>query len=278
MTMLERWETMMQARLAPIVAPLVDAGTARARLNAHHLGSCPARAVADHDGEFSWSPARAARTIAVVALGSMGTRTAVEAVGVALDDLAAQRESVSDFVAALTPGARSQLTRRAVEMTSALWLRRPPRTGTRFRRTSFSVRVGAIDVVAHSEMDRVADGRITYGLIDVRSESLDTQLGHLALLAVAKRGSAVSMVAGFHAARGVWVTRPVTEEFLDVALERLADRASEFVAHRSGVNPLEVPGAWCRWCVRHDVCVSAAAMASDPGRRIGGLPVDQWSM
>jgi hypothetical protein len=271
----ERWETLIQSRLAPVVAPLVDAGVARARLSAHHLGECASRAVADHDGEFTWSPARAARSVAVVALGSMGIRTALDAVGGALDDIAAQRDSLADFVASLTPGARSQLTRRAVEMTSALWLRRPPRAGTRFRRTAFGVRVGSIDVSAFAEMDRLAAGRITYGLIDVRSDGVGARLGHLALMAAAKQGTAVSMVAGFNGARGEWVTREVTDNLLGTALDRLADRVSEFVGHRMGVDPLEVAGVWCRWCARRDVCASSAAMASDPDRRIGGLPVDQ---
>jgi hypothetical protein len=215
-----------------------------------------------------------ARTLAGHALA--GDDTPLEAVREAIDLLggADTGDSLGDYLRALSPGARTQVVRTSVALATAVRASMNPRT-VKFRRTTYQVPFGPIVLSAASDLDRHRDGSVTVGLMNVRSEHADDELGYLALLATVNGPAQLRDVVGFDPRRGQWERRDITDDLLAAALDRVAERVGEWVGQFLGVPPSPTPGASCGWCSRLDECPAGRAFLDDPTRAIGGLPRDR---
>ncbi len=265
------WRERVLAELSLAAAPLRDEQRSLT-LTTAALGPCAAAAAARTHEEFHWDPARAARAVAVASIEHLDRLAPVDAVQAALDELAAGTSSVGRYAAELTPGGRSQLVRRCLELVVPVAAR--PRTTFRFARVNFNVgHRGLVELKAVADLRRVPPERLEFGLLRVSADSAEA-LEFLALVATASASQAPVVVRGYRPALGDWCTVEVTDELLDGALTAVMARVAELVGDLVGVDAPPTPGPQCRYCPVAPDCPSGTSHLAGP-RRVGGLPVGE---
>jgi hypothetical protein len=234
----------------------------------YSLAPCARRVARDLEREFVWSPRLATKTVAARAMALLDRRTPLEATNHALEQLAGEADqSIAPYLAALTPGARSQVVRYCVELMGALLTRRPLHPETRFNSARFRFAAGPVDLRANSDLSRGG----LLGVISLGAEAAEVQLAHLGLVATLNRRTPPTAVAGFDVGAARWIRYEVSAELLVAALDRCCERVGELAGAAACFAPSAISGPACHWCDWRLECDVGRDYLDGDSIRIGGL-------
>jgi hypothetical protein len=297
-----RLRTEMEARLAEVAENIGRAGQlfVDKRKLAGVFG-CEVWFLHDEGQPFYWDPPRARGTVAhkAIELGvnwrprpapdqlpgadgesapSPGPAPPAELVDAALESLTAGDTALADWLYRCGDAARAELRSLAVSRVTDFWEGWPPLSPKWFPTTESRCRVelcdGRIQLSGKFDLTlgRAKGQQAGKVIVDLKTGRRHRgthrdDLRFYALLETLKLGTPPRTLATYYLESAEIDAEDVTEELLEVALNRTVDgigRYAELHGHLGApAEPLKRPGPPCRWCELLDGCGEGQAFVAD---------------
>jgi hypothetical protein len=235
--------------------------------------SCEAHDQSEQSAAFEWSPSTARGTVvhrAIEVLVNLPPDSPpLDAVDGALRQLGREGR-LSEWLSDLDAGDRAALRAKAGSVMSAFAECWPPLPNKWRPRAEQPMRIALCDerILLSGTVDLALGKALDHGTAGVLVVDFKTgnphprhfdDLRYYALLHTLRLGVPPFRVASYYLERADWHHEDVTEELLDIAVERVVDGTTRLCElHIGDRQPKLASGPQCRWCRLRDTCDEAA--------------------